>query len=302
MVHFTDANNYYRFSLDRGREYRRLVKVQGGVWTWLAEDSVQYVTDQPFQIQIVVQGDAIQVRVDGEVLFGGAIIDPAPLVGGSVGLYSWGNQNSVFEAVSVDTLSPPETLAVTVVGDGVVTSVPAGIACPADCSEGYAVGTQVTLIATANAGSVFSAWTGDAGCEDGKVTLDTGKSCTATFSLSTSLLSDDFEDGNFNGWNIVDEGTEDDPSVWAVVAGALEQSSNIFSFPAGAGIEPAELPKQGTYAWYGNGLGWTDYQVTVPLVSTDVSAIGVMVHFTDANNYYRFSMDQGREYRRLVKV
>jgi hypothetical protein len=303
MARFQDTNNYYRFSWDKGRNYRRLVKVQGGVWTLLAQDAVPYVTSQPYQVAIVVDGDKIQVRVDGEVLYGGAITDPSPLLVGGVGLYSWGNTGSVFEAVSVDALGSPDTLLnVSVVGDGVVTSDPARIACPGDCSKSYTAGTVVTLTAVPNTGSAFSGWTGDAGCDDGQVTLNTATSCTATFTLSASLLLDDFQDGNFDGWNVVDEGTEDAPSSWAVVGGALEQSSNIWSRPTGAGTDPSELPKLGTYAWYTNGLGWADYQVTVPLESADTAALGVMVRFQDTNNYYRFSWGQSRNYRRLVKV
>lgn len=44
------------------------------------------------------------------------------------------------------------------------------------------------------------------------------------------LLWDDFNDGDFRGWTIVDEqGTERGPSVWSAESGALVQSSNIGS-------------------------------------------------------------------------
>jgi uncharacterized repeat protein (TIGR02543 family) len=41
---------------------------------------------------------------------------------------------------------------------GHVTSVPAGIDCPGDCSEPYSTETNVTLTATADPGSVFTGW------------------------------------------------------------------------------------------------------------------------------------------------
>jgi Divergent InlB B-repeat domain len=44
-------------------------------------------------------------------------------------------------------------------GSGRVTSVPAGIDCPGDCSEQYAPPVPVTLTAVADAGSMFSGWT-----------------------------------------------------------------------------------------------------------------------------------------------
>ena len=43
------------------------------------------------------------------------------------------------------------------------------------------------------------------------------------------LLSDDFNDGDFTGWTIVDEGTDQRPSVWSVKSGSFVQSSNIGS-------------------------------------------------------------------------
>ncbi|MCS6798720.1 MAG: hypothetical protein NZ898_09335 [Myxococcota bacterium] len=46
-------------------------------------------------------------------------------------------------------------------GSGTVTSSPAGIACPADCSETYDHGTALRLTATANASSTFEGWSGD---------------------------------------------------------------------------------------------------------------------------------------------
>jgi hypothetical protein len=45
-------------------------------------------------------------------------------------------------------------------GSGSVTSNPSGIICGTACSEGYAVGTQVTLTPSAAVGSTFAGWTG----------------------------------------------------------------------------------------------------------------------------------------------
>src|SRR5262245_54745499 len=55
------------------------------------------------------------------------------------------------------------------------------------------------------------------------------------------LLSDDFTDGAFTGWTIVDEGTDQRPSAWSVKNGSFVQSSNIGSNTS------ANL---GTYALY----------------------------------------------------
>lgn len=84
-------------------------------------------------------------------------------------------------------LVPPPTLAVTKsgTGSGTVTSSPAGINCGVDCSEAYASGTLVTLTATADIGSTFSSWSGDADCSDGQITMNASKTCTATFNPDT---------------------------------------------------------------------------------------------------------------------
>jgi hypothetical protein len=77
-------------------------------------------------------------------------------------------------------------LDVSVGGSGTVTSSPAGIACPGDCTEEVAVGTVVTLTATPEGGSVLSTWAGDcsgtaATCQ---VTMSGDRSVTAMFGPS----------------------------------------------------------------------------------------------------------------------
>ena len=52
------------------------------------------------------------------------------------------------------------TLTVTQQGPGSVTSNPAGIACPGDCSQAYNPGAVVTLTATPGTNARFSSWTG----------------------------------------------------------------------------------------------------------------------------------------------
>ncbi|MGH8102966.1 MAG: InlB B-repeat-containing protein, partial [bacterium] len=66
-------------------------------------------------------------------------------------------------------------------GNGRVMSNPQGIDCGADCSEVYSNGTVVMLTATPDPGWQFGGWTSDSDCGDGQVTMDAGKSCTATF-------------------------------------------------------------------------------------------------------------------------
>ena len=73
-------------------------------------------------------------------------------------------------------------LTVSVSGDGQVSSFPAGIACPGDCSEDYAEGTVVTMGATPDAGFSFDGWSGDcSGTGLCQVTMDQARSVTASF-------------------------------------------------------------------------------------------------------------------------
>ena len=72
-------------------------------------------------------------------------------------------------------------------GSGQVTSAPAGINCGTDCAEGYPAGTVVTLTATADTNSTFTGWSGDADYPDGQVTMNSSKTCTATFTLQYLL-------------------------------------------------------------------------------------------------------------------
>jgi len=110
------------------------------------------------------------------------------------------------------------------------------------------------------------------------------------------LLSEDFNDGNYNGWALVEQGTIDGPMAWSAATGVMVQSSNVYSLPLGT-----EIPKLGTYAYWQGGTGWTDYKTAVTIKSADDDAIGIMFRYQDENNYYRFSWDKQRNYRRLVK-
>ena len=81
-----------------------------------------------------------------------------------------------------DATTPSHLLEVALIGQGSVTSTPAGIDCPAGaCVALYSHGTVVTLTAIAGDGYAFDGWHGHDDCSDGQVTLASGVSCVAAF-------------------------------------------------------------------------------------------------------------------------
>lgn len=79
-------------------------------------------------------------------------------------------------------------------GTGSVSSSPAGIDCGGDCSQAYNQGTDVTLTATADAGSMFAGWSGGGCTGTGTcvVTMSAATTVTATFTkLYTLTVSKD---------------------------------------------------------------------------------------------------------------
>ncbi len=77
------------------------------------------------------------------------------------------------------------TLTVSKTGVGSVGSEPSGIACGVDCSESYAKGTTVSLVAVPEAGSVFAGWS--AGAET--ATCAGLGNCTLTLNASTNVTA-----------------------------------------------------------------------------------------------------------------
>lgn len=77
-------------------------------------------------------------------------------------------------------------------GSGTVTSLPGGINCGVDCTEQYAPNSVVSLSAVPATYSTFTGWGGDADCADGVVTLNTSKSCIATFSITPIRVPDQY--------------------------------------------------------------------------------------------------------------
>lgn len=102
MFRYQDAENYYRFSWDRQRLYRRLVECQDGEFKLLAEDSEPYEPERPYELEIVADGDVLEVLIDGALVF--SVLNES-LSKGGMALYSWGNEGAVFDDVTVSDLA-----------------------------------------------------------------------------------------------------------------------------------------------------------------------------------------------------
>jgi hypothetical protein len=133
---------------------------------------------------------------------------------------------------------------------------------------------------------------------DGLVSED--KITLGVASQQAILLQDDFSDGDFAGWTVVDEGTIGGPSDWSVVGGALVQASDIASTQQGTGSNAYSVAgdgpyilRDGTYALWDDAaaLAWTDYAVEATLTPNDDDGIGLLFRYSDAENYYKLEAD-----------
>jgi len=136
------------------------------------------------------------------------------------------------------------TVSVTGSGNGTVTSNPAGINCPGDCSESYLSGASVTLTALAASESIFSGWS--SACSDTgscMVSMTAAKSVTATFTANPNYYALTVSvTGTGNGTVISDpvgitcpgDCSESYLSGASVTLTALAASESIFSGWSGA--------------------------------------------------------------------
>ena len=109
---------------------------------------------------------------------------------GPVGMAISPDGKRAYVTNSVDTvyeLGGPRTLTIAKGGTGIgtVTSSPAGVTCGTSCQARFDFGTVVALTAAAGGGSNFSHWSGDADCNDGTVTMNANKTCTAVFNSNS---------------------------------------------------------------------------------------------------------------------
>ncbi len=95
---------------------------------------------------------------------------------------------ATFNSENSDTI--PLTVSLSGLGNGSVTSSPSGINCGSDCAGSFPPGTQVSLTAVAEEGSVFAGWSGGGCSGTGVCTVSSQspESVSAAFNLASYPL------------------------------------------------------------------------------------------------------------------
>jgi hypothetical protein len=103
MFCYQNPQNYYKFDMDRQKNFRKLFRMLNGVETTLAIENAGYVMGSNYLLNVQVSAAGITVALAEQPLFGGVVADTS-LPAGSVALYSWGNTGSFFSNITVTPL------------------------------------------------------------------------------------------------------------------------------------------------------------------------------------------------------
>lgn len=107
VFRYQDDQNYYRFSMSRFGNYRRLIKKSGGVVKVLWEDAVLYNLSQSYHLVLETFGNRLLGYVDDALLFS---VEDTDIAAGRVGLYCWRNTGAHFEALQIESLESDPVL------------------------------------------------------------------------------------------------------------------------------------------------------------------------------------------------
>lgn len=133
--------------------------------------------------------------------------------------------------------------------------------------------------------------------ENGRVTTDEK---LVVVSGSNTLLLENFNDGDADGWQVAGAST---PGI-----GTWQLQGTAFAPDTKPGTGEAALHDRTNDAsnlliWGDESAkDWIDYSFDVTMISTDNDHIGVVFYYQDQQNYYQFYMDDQNTSRFLVKV
>lgn len=290
LFRYQDQDNYYRFSMNRQQSKRRLVKKVDGKVTILTEDSVSYDTDLWYKVNVRLQDNAISVFVDDRRVFD---VRDSSLGAGKIGLYCWGNEKSSFRNIML-TPSSDEQPKMYEVSNPIEQAIPEPVISettpkqqPLSPAPPFGIDTGIPLSPKVDLPMTF---------ERKDSPRDQSVEEKAAPVLQTPPAAKQPAMGAYH-FKIVDEGSINAPSTWAVYDKVLLQSSNIWG-----GSDDGKIPaKPGTYALLDIKNDMMAYEISADLRAQDDDSIGVIFGYQDDNNYYRFSMDRQRRFQRLVK-
>lgn len=112
-------------------------------------------------------------------------------------------------------------------------------------------------------------------------------------------FTDDFNDGNSDGWVVVDDPDLDNPSAWSVSGNTFRQAASTNDF--GGNVD--ESYHIGTYAYLADSLDLTNYRFSVraTMLPGRSDSVGVMFRYVDDDHYYRFALNSEAGHARLEK-
>lgn len=127
-------------------------------------------------------------------------------------------------------------------------------------------------------------------------------------SVAEMLFSDDFSNGDQNGWtiNVVDD--SNNTSDWTVNGGGYLLQQNFLEDTDNGGTPFVESYHRGSYSFPNSGQDWDDYRFSVDVTplpdgngQSEGNDIGIMFRLQGNDNYYRLTLNARYGYTRLEK-
>jgi len=182
-------------------------------------------------------------------------------------------------------------------------------------STNRAAGVVATVEVTTVGLHTFNIWMRESGTYVDKVLLTTNATYVPTGlepesprSTSTSLLQDDFNDGNAFGWTVVNNCTKG-ASDWVWASNTFLQAGDCRGFSIeGAAIASHALSDTVLPADVDIQLRLRSEDPALDAVTSNDTSIwkfdtmGILFGYQDANNYYRFELDGDKGHRKLWRV
>jgi Ca2+-binding RTX toxin-like protein len=119
LIHYQDANNYYKVELDASGDYDstpengagslwQVVQVVDGIESYLYQLPAKYTPGEAFELRVEMRNGELQAYVNGEAIFAYAL-EGEVQDRGTFGLFSWGSAGVSFDNVTVvalDNIAP----------------------------------------------------------------------------------------------------------------------------------------------------------------------------------------------------